>query len=248
MYGGCVTGYGIGDYGTVCLTTENELGSSIHGELMIETSDPIYFYKLYKCMKKYKRSLETLVDIYLEYDVPQFISSHTGMTRRVQRLRKLLRILDEITCPDTYVVKMSDILRPVVERLRPITDTLLLFKDSVHRLRDKVYTYTLPAIQQLLEIIKDTWIIVLPIEHGTGAELVAEIGDEPRIYITVERPDMMRSRELPEKAIERIIRKSRNKFDRCHELRIIAEKIYKRTRKKYEQKPLDYIPRWLFKK
>ena len=94
--------------------------------------------------------------------------------------------------------------------------------------------------------MKDDWVMVL---HTYTAipriELVARIGNEPRIELEIETQNLMTTKELPLRAIEYLARKHRSPYDQIQVLHEIAEKIARRKERKYV-KPLGIIPNKLF--
>lgn len=239
----CQIGYEALPRVEVCLSGETPSLSSVFGHLLIETHGLDRFAELYKCLTRIHPVVSRLVTIYEEYDLPQFTSTHNAMTRRVARLRKLVRILENLTCEkDHYILAIGKVLRPVTDRLRRAIELLEFFKGEYHRDRDRVHEYTYPYILSLLETLKDDWVMVL---HTYTAipriELVARINTEPRIELEIETTTFMTTRELPLRAIEHLAKKHPDTYDQIQALHEIAEKIVRRKERKHV-KPLDTIP------
>ena len=243
----CLIGYEALPRVEVCLSGETPSLSSVFGHLLIETHGLDRFAELYKCLTRIHPVVSRLVTIYEEYDLPQFTSTHRAMTRRIIRLRKLVRILENLACEkDYYVLSVGKVLRPVTDRLRETIELLEFFKGEFHRDRDKVHQYTYPYILSLLETLKDDWVMVLRTYTAIPRiELVARIGNEPRIELEIETQNLMTTKELPLRAIEHLARKHRNSHDQIRVLHEIAEKIMRRKERKYV-KPLGTIPNKLF--
>ena len=247
MMNACTIGYEVLPQTYACLSGEAPDISSVFGHLVIEVHNLENFIKLYKCLARIHPIVSLLITIYEEYDLPQFISSHNAMTRRIARLGKLTKILENMECGEEAPFTVAGkILRPITDRLRKIIDVLSFFKGEFHRDRDKVHQYVYPYLLTLLETLKDDWIMAFPTYTAIPrVELVARIGSEPRIELEIETQNLMTTKELLLRVIEHLARKHRSPYDQIQVLHEIAEKIARRKERKYV-KPLGTIPNKLF--
>ena len=199
---------------------------------------------LTKCLAKNKAIVSKLVDVVVEYDMSQFVSTHSVMSRRVARLRKLLRIIDSMWCEDVAFISLSAILKPVVKRLETAVEILEHFSNHVLRDRDRVHTFIYPYIMQLLTVLKDEWLVTL--EVGYHSYVVSRIGDgDARIEMEVYTRDMMFSEKMSDGEIEWVLRNASNALEELHALREILEKRISRRRRK-RRKPEVSIPHFMW--
>ena len=238
----CVVCDSIGDYVCVCLNSEEVFSSSVFGELLIEVGSFRDLVGLVRCLTKLKSVVSKLVDVIVEYDMSQFVSTHGAMSRRVARLRKLLRIIDSMCCEDTWIVSLGAILKPVTKRLENAIEILKHFDGYVHRDRDRVHTFMYPYIMQLLGILKDDWYVVL--EISSNAYIMSRIGDG-EIVMEVDTRDMMFTEKMSDGEIEWVLRNASNALEELHALREILEKRIDRRRRK-RRKPEVSIPHFMW--
>jgi len=209
--------------------------------VQIDVDDVITLYDLYKCLCNTKPIVNRLIDLYLSYDMPMFISTHSAMTRRIQRLEKLLKIIGSISC-DVRVpygdydmptpVFLDRLLEPFINRIRDIIIVLKHFKDHFHRDRDKVHQFVYPILRNLLDALNDTWYVVLNAQYSTvGIMLVGEVGMEPRICLKIESETVYTTRDLSEKAVMHIMKKGKNRYERVEMVRDMGMKIYRRKKR-----------------
>jgi len=211
----------------------------------IYVDDVITLYDLYKCLCSVKPVVDRLIDLYLLYDMRMFISTHDAMTRRIQRLEKLLRIIGSISCEvreprgdydATVFVFLDKLLEPVISKIREIIVILKHFKGYFHRDRDKVHQFVYPVLRNLLDTLQRSWSVVLKTYHGgERIMLVAEIGTEPResrIRLKISSERTYISRDLNEKAVMYIIKRGRNRSERVKMVEEIGMKIYRREHRR----------------
>jgi len=206
----------------------------------IDVDDVITLYDLYKCLCNVKPVVDRLVDLYLSYDMRMFISTHDAMTRRVQRLEKLLKIIGSISCDvrEPYrdydmstptPIFLDRLLDPVISRIEDIITILKHFEEYVHRYRNKVHQFVYPVLRNLLGTLQNSWDVVLTTHHGgMKIMLVAEVGMKPRIYLKIESETTYISRDLCEKAVMYIIKRGKNRAERVEIVKEMGMKIYRR--------------------
>jgi len=185
-----VSGVGKSALGTVCYDDDR-----IPSEWVIEVNDPQAFLSYIDFLNKWTQ-LSKLIDIYIKYDLPQLVSTHNAMDRRVERLRKLIKLLRnsfidiksyEGTC---YSVSLADLMYPIITELDEIVKLLEMYKNSIHRIRDRVHSYVYPYLRQLLEALMDPMIFYSPYWWlSDGIRIVTRISSkydkrvEFRLYI-----------------------------------------------------------------
>lgn len=242
----CVACDRIGEHACVCLSSEDFYSSSVFGRLLVEAGSFHDLVYMTKCLAKNKAIVSKLVDVVVEYDMSQFASTHSVMSRRVARLRKLLRIINSMWCEDTGFVSLGAILKPVTKRLENAIEILKHFDGYVHRDRDRVHTFIYPYIMQLLTTLKDEWLMTLEVGHNSY--VVSRIGDgDARIEMEVITRDMMFSEEMSDGEIEWVLRNASNTLEELHALREILEKRIDRRRRK-RRKPEVNIPHFMWSK
>ena len=118
------------------------------------------FYAFCHWMENRWVRIKNLLMFYLEYDLPRFVSTHASMDRRIARLKKLLKILENenitpwIDIGDNYFLNNSTIFfRKILDHLdfSDILSILDAYRNEFHRVRDKVHQYLYPILKRNLE-------------------------------------------------------------------------------------------------
>jgi len=186
-----------------CLADTNS-DSSVLGSIVVEASDPATFYAAYRSLKELYPAVKGLVDAYKAYDLPQFVSSHRAMTRRIARLRKLLTILRGMTidvggCTTSY----ADLARPVTEFLSLMLRVLEYFRGMTHRARDPVHEFLYPVILQALDALTRIELVYEPSTQPPGARFVYTYSAGTRSAdLWIELPDGGAHRDITDKELE----------------------------------------------
>ncbi len=250
----CNVWWRVGDGVRVCLSSEGIELSSVFGDLVIEVDDVVTFLDLCRELRKVRPIVGKLVNVYVEYDLPQWVSTHSAMARRVARLKKLLRILDEMYLKISVgnrglLVSVGNLLQPVTARLREIVEVLEFFRDEVHRVRDRVHTFVYPALLSLFDVLRRPWRVVMTIEFER-AYLVAEVYTDLRtekvsIDLEIDTPKIMLSKRIDEKVLKYVVEKGATQLERLEILREMVRKIIaRRARKRLE--PIEEVPSTLW--
>ena len=122
--------------------------------ITIEAKTPETFLALLDWLEGiYRKGYAQLFLFYLEYDMPQFVSTHNAMDRRLARLKKLINLFfhDLIRVNNITYVPLKDILTREYETLRRIIMILDAFNNEIHRIRDKIHSFIYPILRREIE-------------------------------------------------------------------------------------------------
>jgi len=158
----------------------------------VEVRDPRSFIELYFEVKRVMPLIRGLIDLYVMYDLPQWVSTHNAMTRRLVRLKSLKRLLSSIDVEyhdvngRGYYLSFSDLAKPLINALDTIIEVLESFKDEWHRYRDRAHRFVYPILRRVFEALREgpelyykAWITAYPSltftadKHGVEMRLKA---------------------------------------------------------------------------
>jgi hypothetical protein len=116
------------------------------------------FEELYNFYRGFIDTFRKLFKLYIEYDIEHcgFTGTHMNMDRRIARLKKLLRLLEEYHvslpswCGPCYSISFRELLYPLTEPLWELSIILSRFND-IHRIRDKIHEFIYPILRWRLD-------------------------------------------------------------------------------------------------
>ena len=234
MVEGCCSCYEVGEVLCVCMSGDI-IDVNVFGDLVVETSDPRAFYTLYKGLRKVVPVVESLVRVTKAYDMPQFISTHSCMDRRVARLMKLLKILDSLWLEvDTlysgrYCVSFKQLARPAVEVLEHVLRVLEYFKGRYHRSRDRVHQYLYPVILSVLDTLREVKVVLKPWAAPLNVRY-RYVATHEGIELKIDTPHMFTSKRVTDREFEKLLSLPADQIMRT--LSEIVEKRLKRLKRK----------------
>ena len=215
----CRVAFTINDAVSVCCE-DITVDFNVHS-WRVEVRDPRAFIELYFEVKRVMPLIRSLIGLYAMYDLPQWVSTHNAMTRRLVRLKSLKRLLSSIIVEHHdvngrgYCLSFSDLAKPLINALDAIIEVLEGFKDEVHRYRDRAHRFVYPILRSVFEALREgpelhykAWITEYPSLVFTADKYGVEMRlRAPKKWISQHLSDE-EAKALFDKLIQRKLRKT----------------------------------------